>query len=525
MHLAAGLAKIVCFLPLFLILMKTRASELCAAVDLGSNSFHLLVGRWVDEEFVTVERLKNKVQLLAGFRDGQILPDAMQRGYECLESFAQRLSEVASDQVRVMGTSALRQADNRDEFVARAEQILGVPVQVISGEEEARLIDLGVADHLESPAIEGVTRSRLVIDIGGGSTELAMSSNASRSRRLERTISLTVGCVSLTDRFFSPAELVPSTYATAREAVLEVLDGLELSDLSADQVVGTSGSIESIQGVLGVNGWSDQCVDVSGLRQVEEAIADRRWITDVGLPGLAPERVDIFPAGVAILSALFERLQVERLKFVPASLLQGMLHRPREPGQSVQAHAVASLSRRFGVDRLQADRVAAQVSQLLGSAQGWTIDTDTRRLLGWAAQLHEVGQAISASHYQRHGGYLLENAPLRGFSPAERDDLVLLVRGHRRSFPVLAYRSVTEARREMLLRALVLLRLAVILERGHHDQRSPLGAIFTAEGAQLRLSLPAGWLDDNLLSARELEVEARQLMNVQLQLTVESLSE
>ncbi len=502
-------------------------SNLYAAVDLGSNSFHLLLGEQQESGFIARERLKQKVQLLSGFKDGLIHPDALRRGLECLAAFGQRLAGVPRQNIRVAGTCALREARNRDLFIREAEQVLGVPVSVISGDEEARLIDLGVAGFLEPPAPDDGAVNRLVVDIGGGSTEFAFSANTYGGRTLTDTHSLALGCVSFTDRYFTPADLVPGAYPVARHAAVETLlrSNLSVSEGLA-QVVGTSGSIESIQAVMVANGWSDGVIDGQGIAALEEALVDRRWVTQVGLPGLAPERVDIFPAGVAILSAVFEVLALDRMQYVDASLLQGMLHVEGSLGESVQARTVANLGRRFHVDEQQAERVRRQVVHLAAEAErsGWLLGEQTARMLGWAACLHEVGLMLSPQSYNRHGAYMLANAPLHGFSKSEQEELVLLVRGHRRSFPALAWRSLPDDRRLDLLRAMVLLRLAVILERGHSDNRSPGELSFTVDGNELILSLQKSWLERNMLSTRELAVEARQLEGVQLRLAVLEVS-
>ncbi len=499
----------------------TQHGELHAAVDLGSNSFHLLIGARHGGEFIVLERLKQKVQLLGGFEAGRMRPEAIARGLDCIAGFAQRLAGVPRPNIRVMGTCALRQAHNRAAFTGEAEALLGVPVEIISGDEEARLIDLGVADHLEPPARGSGEVSRLVVDIGGGSTEFALSANGHSHRRLERTWSLPLGCVRFTDQYFSPPEMVPSSYPRAKAAAEAVLREAGLTGIEATQVIGTSGSIESIAGVLEVNGWSEGGIRLAGLAEAQAALLDRRWISHVGLPGLPPERVDIFPAGVAILAAVFDVLGIERMEYVGASLLQGMLHDDSGVAHSVQASAVDALAARFRVDSGQAARVQRQAAALAQEAgrNGWQIGEQAHRALDWAARLHEIGLAIAPASYHRHGAYLLGNAALRGFSKAEQNDVALLVRGHRRSFPALAYRALPEDRRTDIFRAMVLLRLAVILERGHDASRSPAEVRLRADAQGLALTLPPGWLAANLLSARELEVEQRQLAGVQLGLT------
>ncbi|MBK82137.1 MAG: exopolyphosphatase [Gammaproteobacteria bacterium] len=496
---------------------STSAADgnLLAAIDLGSNSFHLLIARRSIEGFETVERIKEKVQLLAGFDGCALHPDALARGEACLARFAQRLAGLAPSAIRVVGTHALREAADPAGFLDTAERLLGVHPEVISGEEEARLVHLGVARHVG--ALTG--QPRLVVDIGGGSTEFAWSDDGPEAARVA---SRKVGCVSLRDWHFEAgrhqAEAFVAALSSARNALTD------LPDAKGREVVGTSGTVESIQGVLAANGWGDEVIDRTGLDELTEAVLSGRWLVDAGLPGLAPERVDIFLPGLAVLNAVFEALGVRSMRYVDVSLQEGALYAAFD-GQagagSPQARAIAALMRRFDVDRAQAARVRRTVLALFdGIDAGWWRDADRwRELLGWAAELHELGKAVDFRHYHRHGAYLLQNADLRAFTAPQQRQLSLLLRGHRRSFPGLAVRAWDEDTRHDLVRLLALLRIAVIVHRGHVDEGPPEPR---AEGAQdgLTLTLPAGWLAGHALSARELEVEAGQLRSAGLELSV-----
>jgi hypothetical protein len=284
-------------------------NELYAALDLGSNSFHLLLARRSGDAFETVERIKEKVQLLGGFRGGELDGAAMLRGSECLARFAQRLRAVPRSRVRMVGTHALRESTNRDDFAAVAQRIVGVPLEVVSGEEEARLIYLGVAHH--APCESG--ESWLVVDIGGGSTELAWSERGGCSGEPEQVASFKSGCVSLTDAFFAAGGDQGAAYLAARDHALRALTGV--SPLTrGTAVLGTSGTIESVQTVLAANGWGGEVISAEGMAVLREAIVSGRWLVEAGLPGLPPDRVDIFPAGVAVLDALFERLGMETVR-------------------------------------------------------------------------------------------------------------------------------------------------------------------------------------------------------------------
>jgi len=497
-----------------------------AALDLGSNSFHLLIARRTAGGFETVERLKEKVQLLAGFRDGRLHPDAVARGEACLARFAQRLAALPRANVRMVGTHALRRTADPSAFAARAEALLGVPLEVISGAAEARLVFLGVARHVS--AVRG--RPRLVIDIGGGSTELAWS-DAGDALRPARVASFDVGCVALRDLCFAGTGDVREAFAAARTRALEVLDGLTPADAGpppagargerpaesgpapALEVIGTSGTVESVQGVLAANGWGGEVISREGLAALTDAVGSGRWLVDAGLPGLAPERVDIFPAGLAVVDALFERLSLATLHFVDVSLQDGLLYRDLDAETAdPQTATVAALKHRFAVDAAQADRVRHTVLTLFDAVgtDWWRQPGRWRELLGWAAELHEIGHAVAARHYHRHGAYLLQNADLRAFSDVQQRQLALLLRGHRRSFPGMAVRAWDADTRHDLIRLLALLRLAVILHRSHGEEDLS-GLRASAAGARLAVALPPGWLAAHPLSARELEVERAQL--------------
>ena len=501
-----------------------------AVLDLGSNSFHLLVARQLQHGWVSDERMKRKVQLLSGFADGRLSEAAIHRGLECIGVFAQRIAAVDRSAVRVMGTFALRRAENRDAFVARASELLGVPVQVISGDEEARLIFLGVAGAL--PQHDG---NRCVVDIGGGSTEIVLGTAGTEGAAAATAVSLSLGCVALTDRFFSGPMAPASAYRHARQAAVELLrDSVLPSVAPGVELVGTSGTIESILTVLDANGWGDGDITAEGLGRIEAALNEHAWFADAGVPGLPLDRVDIFPAGLAILSAVFEVLKLQRMRYVNASMQDGMLEAlvaetrraapadppPGEPTPSMPRElTIAQLQLRFEIDRAQAARVAATALELFEAVSGpWMLDDECRRLLGWAAALHEIGKLLGPQHYHRHGAYVLKSCELRGFAHEERARLALLVRGHRRSFPGLAFRAFSPDAAEKLRRLIVLLRISVILHRSRRDE--PVPTTVFAVGNTLTLRVAPDWLDAHPLSHSELLVEVAQVAGVGLTLVL-----
>ena len=490
-------------------------------LDLGSNSFRALLADEVDGELRVAERLKEKVQLFKGYQDDQLADAAIERGLACIARFQQRLAGIPRDHVHVCGTHALRQSANADVFVTQAEALLGMSLQVISGEEEARLIFSGVAHHLPASQEE-----RLVIDIGGGSTEFALGEGFQSSFMA----SVPMGCVGYTDRFFSSELITDQTLERARGAAVADLRGVfgnavpELG-LSID-VIGSSGTIESIVDVAGANGWAEDEITPEALAQTRAALCDQRWVPGIGLPGLAPDRVDIFPAGVALVSALFDFLPISRMRFVAASMQEGILYEAvGRQVEDVQGRTVSDLAKRFRVDTAQVARVSKTAKRLFNACnQAWFGgDLSYLKLLLWACELHEVGKQVAASNYHRHGGYIISNGALRGFSSLEQQSLATLVRSHRRGFPALAFGQPNRIEGVRLMRLAGLLRLAVVLERTRNDDDSPEPIGMTVVDSEATLELPQGWLNAHALSRSELEAEISQLQAARINLRLDDL--
>ena len=491
--------------------------DLAAALDLGSNSFHLIVARVDHGELVAVERLKEKVQLARGSTGGVMTDAAIRRGLDCVARFAQRLRAVPIDRVAVVGTAALRDATNRHEFLRPAEQLLRHPIRILTGQEEAELIFLGVSHALT--AGEG---RRLVVDIGGGSTEFCVGGSFAP----QRSASIDLGCVSLTDRCFGRGRSIAQGYLDAREAARKLVAPIaatwraEARDALA---IGTSGTIESVQNVLLANGFDAGPVTREGVAELERAIVERRWVSDLSVPGLEPERVDIFPAGLAAVAAVLEGLDVERIEFVDASLQHGLLYdlTARRSAENVQQRTVHGWRRRYGVDRKQAARVRRLALDLFDAvAHAWRLDDiEHRMLLGWAADLHEIGLIVSARQPNRHGAYLVENGDLPGFTADERRAIALLIRSHRGGLPLFAFASFSEPLGASLKRLAVLLRLAVIFERTRTDADSPHVGIAVAND-RIEVYADRDWLEDHALSRAELEWERERLAAAGLTLVV-----
>ena len=484
----------------------------------------MLIARPETHGFIEVEKLKDKVQLLQGMKDLTLAGAAMGRGAACLTRFRQRLRAIAPDRITVMGTQALREASNGNDYALELSEILGVPVQVISGEQEAQLIYSAVYYRTG-----WMPQAKVVLDIGGGSTEIAIGDKLESDHQL----SVGIGCVNLMDRFFASDETFSAQLRHATDYATQRLDDALAANQSLGHALsealqqgalsfGTSGTVESILTVLQANGWVDQEITPEAVARLNNALTDERWLIDAGLPGLPPERADIFPAGVAILTACLRVLGIRALRFVGVSLLHGIVYRQlinddgaagQDVVSDVREASVARLAAEYSVDLDQAARVRATAMSLYEQSSPWWVDEhdwEFKNLLRWSAQLHGLGRLINSRHYHRHGGYIVKHAQLPGFSDQQRNMLALLIRGHRRSMPEIAFRAFSVEHQRDMLRAVSLLRLAVVLQRSHTDQDVPDVSLKVMEN-ELYLDCGDGWLAEHPLTARELEVEVQQL--------------
>jgi len=481
-----------------------------AAVDLGSNSFHMIVGRLDNGQVQVVDRLREPVRLASGLDEGKRLSaEAEQRALDCLSRFGQRLRDLPRGAVRAVGTNTLRQLHDGGAFLRAASTALGHPIEVIAGREEARLVYLGVAHGLAAG-----DEWRLVVDIGGGSTELIIGQRFQPSDRE----SLHMGCVSISQRYFGDGRVTEQAMTDAMLACrleLRPVKG-EFRAERWDTAVGSSGTIKAIGEVVRAAGWSEEGITRASLKKLRRALTAAGHVDKVQLTGLTDDRRPVFPGGVAVLSAVFKALNIELMLVSDMALREGLLyellgHIRHE--EDVRDRTVESLLRRYDIDRGHANRVHGTAAALFGqaTATGWTFEcSEAGELLGWAARLHEIGLAISHSQFQKHGAYILANADLPGFSQQQQAILAALVRGHRRKLPVDAFEALPEPARECARRLCVLLRLAVLLHRGR-SSATRCSVRLLAEGNGLALSFPEGWLEHRPLTRSELVQEAAYL--------------
>lgn len=472
-----------------------------AAVDLGSNSFHMVVARVDSGELKVVDRLKESVRLAGGLADDKTLTEeARARALQCLERFGQRLRSFPARRVRAVGTNTLRMARGSRDFLKAAGAALGHDIEVVSGFEEARLIYLGVAHSL---ADDG--RRRLVVDIGGGSTELIVGKGF-EPHTME---SLHMGCVSLTRKHFGGGEITRKRLTCAEMDARVELEPVEhrFRALGWDRAVGASGTVRAIEQVLRENAWSEFGITAAGLAQLRQAMLEAGRLDKLDLPGLSAGRAQVLPGGFAVLAAAFEALGIERMEAADGALREGVIYDliGRRGQEDVRARSVAALAARYHVDQAQARRVGDTAAGLHAGLQ-WQLDADSERMLRWAATLHEVGLDISHSQYHKHGGYVVTHTDLAGFSREEQRLLALLVRAHRRKFPVALFSELPDGWAEQARWLAVLLRLSVVLHRGRTDTSMPRLHL-SAEGESLRLRFPEAWLDAHPLVRADLEQE------------------
>lgn len=490
---------------------------LIAAIDLGSNSFHMVLAKTDQREIRILERIGEKVQLAAGINAQLQLQDqAMERGLNCLRRFAQLIQDLPPGAVRVVGTNSLRVAQNRHSFIQRAEDILGHDVDVISGREEARLIYLGVSHTLAN-----TPGKRLVIDIGGGSTEFIIGQQFESLLRG----SLQMGCVSFTQRFFKDGKITPVRYAQAYTAARLELMELEqnLRRMGWQDAVGASGTLRSISQAIAAGGQSNGEITAAGLAWLKDEVLRVGDINKIDMPGVKPERNAILPAGLAIVDAIFAALNIEQMIPCDGALREGLLYDllGRHQHEDVRERSIQGLMERSHVDIEHAQKVECKALQALEQvADAWQLKEEWHSdLLSWASRIHEVGLDIAHYHYHKHGAYLVEHSDLAGFSRQDQQMLALLVRGHRRNIPKERFSEFTEDA-QALLRLCILLRFSILLHHIRGSQEVPELEIIAQEDS-LHIRFPESWLDNNPLTVADFEKEAIWLKRINFTLTAE----
>ncbi len=438
---------------------------LLAAVDLGSNSFRLEIGRFDQGQINRTEYLKETVRQGNGLdADRNLTLEAMQRGWDCLARFAERLADFKKIQVRAVATQTLREARNRDEFLSKAHEILGFPIDVISGKEEARLIYQGVA-HLLPQSDE----RRLVVDIGGRSTEIIVGKGL-EALHME---SYRVGSVAWSMKYFQDGQFTARAFESAEIAAKAILD--EATDSYRadgwDVAYGSSGTVGAVSDVLSAAGWAPGLITRAGLDWLVDRLIKAQSADRIKIDGMKEDRRAVIGGGVSVLRAVFDLLDIQHMQVAAGALRHGVLYDllERDEGPSdLRSTSVNRLANKFGADTVQAQRVSKvsqQLFSMLSKDQPAAETNSFLRKLQWAAQLHEIGSQISHSDYHKHGAYILGNTDAPGFALPELHRLSLLVLGHRGKLRKLE----ADFEDRFFIQQLLSLRIAVILCHARRD--------------------------------------------------------
>lgn len=487
--------------------------EVVAAVDLGSNSFHMLVARFQDGQIHVLDRLKEMVRLGGGLDENNYLSaESQQRALECLARFGQRLQALPIDNVRIVGTNVFRLAVNAQDFLQQAEELLNHPIEIVSGREEARLIYLGVAHDLG--ATDG---KRLVVDIGGGSTEFIIGQKYST---LERE-SLAVGCVSMTRKFFADGNIRAKNLRRAEIATQQELQAIQyrFKRLGWDVAIGTSGTLRSVEAVIKQMGWGNK-ITLEALQNIKQALIETKNIDNINLKGLSTRRAPVFVGGVAIISAVFEFLSINSMNTVNSALREGVILDllGRASHEDVRETTICNFMTRYLVDQQQAELVENTALMLLAQvADAWDLQgEEAATMLSWAARLHEVGLSIAHDNYQKHGAYLITYSDLAGFSQQEQSFLASLVRTQRRRFPEQICQHCDADENLKLRRLCILLRLAILLQRSRIAIPELKTIKLIPKEQNLEMQFPHQWLEKHPLTQADLQQEQQYLREIAL---------
>jgi exopolyphosphatase/guanosine-5'-triphosphate,3'-diphosphate pyrophosphatase len=489
--------------------MKKQPPRYVAAVDLGSNSFHMIVCSLIDGKLQTIDRLREMVRLAAGLDKKNVLDqDTQKRALACLERFGQRIRDFPADSVRAVGTNTLRNAKNAHQFIEKAEKALNHPIHVISGVEEARLIYQGVANSIGSSA-----EMRLVVDIGGGSTEYIIG----KDDQPRKKDSISMGCVTMSNRFFERGKLSKNDFNKALLFAEQRLEPFQnkFHRKHWEIAIGSSGTWRSIDKVLQAKNWSNNGITMSGLEHLVNRIKQSSHINELELPGLDPERLPIFPGGVAIAYATFKTLDIDQMSVSDGALREGLIHDllGRLYDHDIRSATVQTLAKRYHTDENHANRVKNTVNIIIGQLRKSCMFPDNAELnlfLDWACDLHEIGHDIAHSQYHKHSAYIIEHGDLAGFTKTDQSVLATIVRYHRRKFSGNKFDDLPAPWHQQAAIATIVLRLAVVLHRNRQDVHLPNFTINLSRH-KIELRFPNDWLLKSPLTHADLSQEADYL--------------
>ncbi len=442
--------------------------EMIAAVDLGSNSFHLIVAR-VDEfgNFSMVDQMKEMVRLRGGLDANNNMDEAVaQRALECLQRFGDRIRHLDPDAVRAAGTNTLRSMKTSRDFLKKAKRALGHEIDIIPGREEARLVYLGVSQTLSDDK-----GRQLVVDIGGGSTEFIIG----KKFEPQMVESINIGAVSMTKRFFPNGDLKPANWQNANTALRLELMPIQKAYSAENwkRATGSSGTIKATQSIIQALNLLDYGITVKALYELRDQLIEMGNIENISFEGLKSERAPVYAGGLAILIALFESLKIDLMMVSDGALREGLLYEMlgRIKHEDVRDRSVQDLALRFNIDTAHADNVKKTALHCFKQIRKeWGLTKKRKLTLGWAADLHELGMSITHDKHHMQGAHILEHADIPGFAQHRQIWLSSLVRTHRKKFDQEAIDSLPVDERQDIFYLSILLRLSVLLHRSRMDQ-------------------------------------------------------
>jgi exopolyphosphatase / guanosine-5'-triphosphate,3'-diphosphate pyrophosphatase len=489
--------------------MTKKPPRYVAAVDLGSNSFHMIVCSLTDGKLQTVDRLREMVRLGAGLDNKNILDQSTQkRALACLERFGQRIQDFPHDSVRAVGTNTLRKAKNAQQFLEKSEKALNHPIHIISGIEEARLIYQGVAHSVGSTG-----DLRLVVDIGGGSTEYIIG----KEDVAKKKESLAMGCVSMSSHYFAHGRLSKNAFNKAILFAEQKLEPFQkkFHRKQWDQAIGSSGSFRSIAKVLQAKGWSNNGITMKGLEHLVSHIKQCDHVNELNLPDLDAERLAVFSGGVAIAYATFKNLDIEQMSISDGALREGLIQDllGRIYDHDIRSATVKILAERYHTDKQHTDQIKQTVSYMLSQLSGdccLSSNKDAAQFLDWAGELHEIGHDIAHNQYHKHSAYIIEHGDLAGFTTQDQLLLATIVRYHKRKFSQSQFQELPTPWNTLAPFMTIILRLAVVLRRNRQEYDLPDFRIAIAK-SRIELRFPSLWLLDSPLTHADLIQEADYL--------------
>lgn len=497
---------------------KTNRSDqhanMVAAVDLGSNSFHMIVARLDGQGgFTMIDAMKEMVRLRGGLsKDGILSKEKQQEALACLTRFGERIKHFSSRNVRIAGTNTLRSMKDAEAFLIQANKALGHRIEIISGHEEARIVYLGVSHTLSNDHGD-----QLVIDIGGGSTEFIIGQEF-EPIGLE---SLNIGSVSATQRFFADGLLSKSNWEKANTAlrleIMPIQEAFKTGNWS--RAIGSSGTIKATRKIIKELRLEKFGISPYSLYQIRDRLITEENIETINLPGLVPERAPVYAGGLAVLIAVFEALKITDMTVSNGALREGLLYdlMGRIQHEDVRSRSAKELMIRFNIDREQAIRVRHTAVHFFKQMHKiWKLPQNAQKLLRWAADLHEIGMSITHSKYHNHGAYILDYVDMSGFSRREQHWLSVMVQTHRRKLTYETFENLAEQERAIVKRLSILLRLSVLFHRLRLDEE--ILPYLSGSYSSIKIGCDKGQLAERSLLLADLEREKKWLERVNITL-------